>query len=313
MPGSAPGQDDVFRILVFFFPLRRAARLAPGPGLIHDRRRKPEDGLSRKIAAALAATARMATAVLRPYRRAVTLALLRERLGETVAVDTPAGPLRFHSPTARSLHDTLRFEAGEPETIRWIDRLPAGSVLWDIGANVGVFALYAARRGHRVLAFEPGAASFATLVRNIEINGLGDAVDGYCLALDEAGPALGRLHMADTGAGHSWHSLDGLAAAGGAPAFRQAVPVCSVDHLVAAFGAPAPQHIKLDVDGLEERILRGARTALATSVRSLVVEINEAAPPGASAIHRLLAPLGFVEDADPAVAVARNTVFRRAP
>ena len=39
------------------------------------------------------------------------------------------------------------FETKEPETLEWIDTIPKNSVLWDIGANVGLYSLYAARHG----------------------------------------------------------------------------------------------------------------------------------------------------------------------
>src|SRR5688572_16327185 len=63
---------------------------------------------------------------------------------EPVRVDTPRGPLSFmllgKGPVSRaaSLFDK------QPATIAWIDAFPAGSVFWDIGANVGVYSLYAA-------------------------------------------------------------------------------------------------------------------------------------------------------------------------
>jgi hypothetical protein len=59
----------------------------------------------------------------------------------------------------------------EPETIAWIDDFLMPSRFWDIGANVGTYVLYAALRpGVAVLAFEPAAASYAALCRNIEAN-----------------------------------------------------------------------------------------------------------------------------------------------
>ena len=37
------------------------------------------------------------------------------------------------------------FSSKEPETLEWIDSIPEGSVLWDIGANVGLYSCYAAK------------------------------------------------------------------------------------------------------------------------------------------------------------------------
>ena len=48
------------------------------------------------------------------------------------------------------------FLTKEPETLEWIDRMNDDSVLWDIGANVGIYSIYAAvSKRANVIAFEP--------------------------------------------------------------------------------------------------------------------------------------------------------------
>ena len=254
--------------------------------------------MSRTLARALNGAAHAATAWMKPERRASTLALLHEATLQAVAVPTSAGVLRMLCPSNRALHDPLGFGRDEPETVAWIERLPADGVLWDIGANIGLYALFAAKRGLRVLAFEPSAASFAALVASAEANGLDRLIDAYCLALDEA-PGLARLEMASSAAGHSMHSI-----AGGAARFSQAVPAMTIDQLVGEFGAPPPSHIKLDVDGLEAAILRGGQAALA-DVREVLVEVEGAA--AALEIPRLLGRAGLL----PVPGDGRNQRFRR--
>lgn len=62
----------------------------------------------------------------------------------------------------------------EPITIQWIGELAAGEVLVDVGANVGMYTIWAAKtRGARVFAFEPEAQNYALLNRNIVLNNLG--------------------------------------------------------------------------------------------------------------------------------------------
>jgi FkbM family methyltransferase len=53
--------------------------------------------------------------------------------------------------------------------------MPRGSVLWDIGANVGLYSCYAVKaRDCRVFAFEPSVFNLELLARNIFLNGIAD-------------------------------------------------------------------------------------------------------------------------------------------
>ena len=65
------------------------------------------------------------------------------------------------------------FSSKEPETLAWIDSFHEDSVFWDIGANIGLYSLYAARHKNcRVIAFEPSFFNLEILVRNINLNNL---------------------------------------------------------------------------------------------------------------------------------------------
>ena len=270
--------------------------------------------MSRSLARFLAGATRGATSWMRPHRRRITRALVGEALVQILPVATPAGPLEFWSPTARSLHDPLDFLDSEPETLRWIDTLPSGAVLWDIGANIGMYALYAARRGLKVLAFEPSASSYAALVRNIELNRMDSMVDAYCLAFDET-TRLAHLHMAHTEAGHSMHAFGTDQTVQGklAVAFRQSVPGFAIDDFRRLFRPAAPAHVKLDVDSIELAILKGAAETLRNDVETLLIELdgsNRGA--GGAPIRTLLAECGFAEDvAFAALPATRNTLFRK--
>ena len=95
----------------------------------------------------------------------------------------------------------------EPITIQWIAEFKTDEVLVDIGANVGMYTIWAAKtRNVRVFAFEPEAQNFALLNRNIVMNGLGNRVKAYCLALSDQ-PGYSELHLSSTEVGGSCHSL----------------------------------------------------------------------------------------------------------
>lgn len=52
------------------------------------------------------------------------------------------------------------------ETIQWIRTSERNDMFYDIGANVGGYAIYASRRCRKIFAFEPEAQNFAVLNRN---------------------------------------------------------------------------------------------------------------------------------------------------
>jgi FkbM family methyltransferase len=214
-------------------------------------------------------------------------------------VDTKAGPLVFTGPSGRALHDAHGFNKDEPETVAWVESLPADAVLWDIGANVGLYAIYAAKRGIRVVAFEPANSTLAVLTRNIELNGVSDKVSAYGVALSDT-TKLDALYMdsARTEPGHAVHSFGTRRTVAGVieGGFQQATIGFTADDFAAQFGAPKPTHVKLDVDGIEAEILAGAKSMMRETVRELIVEIyDDMNPAQAKDIRTALAGLGFVE------------------
>lgn len=167
----------------------------------------------------------------------------------------------------------------EPETIAWIDSFALGAVFYDIGANVGVFSVYAAlRRNCDVYAFEPEAKNYACLNKNLLLNDLGRRVKALNVGLDET-TRIDFLQLHDLGSGAALHALGEPVDWRGrtfTPKFEQAVLAFGLDELVERFGMPVPAHVKLDVDGGEARIVRGATRTLADPrMRSLMVELDE--------------------------------------
>jgi hypothetical protein len=94
--------------------------------------------------------------------------------------------LQFYTPNALNRYRVDTFLEKEPETLEWIDRIQYGSVIWDIGANVGLYSCYAAKtRNCTVMAFEPSVLNLELLAKNIYINDLVDKVTIVPLPLAE--------------------------------------------------------------------------------------------------------------------------------
>ena len=63
---------------------------------------------------------------------------------------------KFYVPNPLSLYRAKTFSTKEPDTLGWIDSLDKSSIMWDIGANIGLYSIYAAKcRNIKVFAFEP--------------------------------------------------------------------------------------------------------------------------------------------------------------
>jgi FkbM family methyltransferase len=208
------------------------------------------------------------------------------------------GPHRIllHVDSADALYRTAACRK-EPETVRWIeDHVQAGDVLYDVGANVGAYSLIAAKRGGgqvRVFAFEPSFATYDELCRNVVLNGCEATITPLLMCVTEA-PGLVTFGHSSLEPGSALHVT--AEAAGVVPqsaVYRQAIPGFSIDALVTQFCCPIPNHIKIDVDGTELSVLKGAHQTLdASELRTIQVEVSPQEP-SALDVRTLLESKGF--------------------
>jgi len=167
--------------------------------------------------------------------------------------------------------------AKEPFTIDWIhNRISAGDVMFDIGANVGAYSIVAAKKrggGARVYAFEASYVNVATLSANIALNDLAGQITPIPVALS-ATTGMSVLNLRDLASGSARHGLGDRLPEDGHVAFRQPVMTFRLDDLIEHFDVPMPNHIKMDVDGGELEVLAGAsRTLSSAALRSMLVEV----------------------------------------
>ena len=202
-----------------------------------------------------------------------------ERLNPRCELQHGGVPIVYATPNQHTRWRVESLFTKEPDTIAWIATFDPKDVLVDVGANVGMYTVWAAKtRGTRVFAFEPEAQNYALLNRNIGLNGLAGRATAYCLALsDEAG--LSELHLSQVLIGGSCHSLGekvDYKHEPMVPAFSQGCVAARLDDLVAAGTVPQPQHVKIDVDCFEPKVIRGAaRTIRDPRLRSLLIEVNQ--------------------------------------
>jgi FkbM family methyltransferase len=238
--------------------------------------------MSKRWGRALARGVEAITFPQRPWRRAASRLRVAEALVQRHWVETKRGRILFVSPEPRALEYPRDFLSREPETLAWIDGFRTPCVYWDIGANIGSYALYAGLQPDvMTYAFEPSPSNYLALCRNIYENGREANILAYCVALNDR-IALATLDMDDLSAGSFGHSF------GDAPTvfrpehktiFHQPAIGFSVDAFRSNFGLATPNYLKLDIDGNEEKVLAGARATLADpALRSIMIEVDRDGP-----------------------------------
>jgi FkbM family methyltransferase len=207
----------------------------------------------------------------------VNQVLARGMMDTRVTVEHRGTRLSFVAPNHVNAWRAASFATKEPETLEWIDGFEDGSVLWDIGANVGLYSCYAAaHRRCRVFAFEPSVFNLELLARNVWANDLSGRVTLVSLPLSDK-VAESTLNMTTTEWGGAMSTFgesythDGTALD---KVFEFRTVGVSMDAAVSQLQIPQPDYIKMDVDGIEHLILAGGATVL-RAVRGVLVEINE--------------------------------------
>jgi FkbM family methyltransferase len=218
---------------------------------------------------------------LRKFHR--RLLALRQLLVRDIEIHDEASFYRFRCETVREFNRCLKIFSKEPGTLAWITSgMKSGEVFYDIGANIGVYTVLAARhlapRG-KVYAFEPHAANFARLIDNVTCNRLQDVVTACSTALD-AEEGFAQFNYDSAGAGTSssqFFTASKETSRSSSHPIAELKFATTVDRLIATAGIPPPHHVKIDVDGNEYRILRGMADLLSAAAApvSIQVELNE--------------------------------------
>ncbi len=185
--------------------------------------------------------------------------------------------LLFTVPNKLNKFRVKTFSTKEPETLTWVDAIDEGSVLWDIGANIGLYSCYAAKsRGCRVYAFEPSVFNLELLTRNIHLNKATGLVTIVPLPLSNR-LGVSNLNMTNTEWGGALSTFTEAYGFDGHPLdckFSYSMLGISMDEANSLLGIPMPDYIKMDVDGIEHLILSGGEGVL-KQIKGIIVEIND--------------------------------------
>ena len=198
--------------------------------------------------------------------RARFLGLAQEKLLPIYPVKTRHGILKFYCPGRTPLSRSDSYHIKETENYALINSFDRGSTFWDIGANVGVYSMYAAAKGDRVFAFEPAAMNYSILTKNIELNGFINCL-AYPIAISDKA-AFNILNMTTTIVGKGGNTIGNNEYT----FFKSGCVSFTVDELIHNKFVPMPTYMKIDVDGVEDKVLQGAQNTL-SKIKGLSVEL----------------------------------------
>jgi len=181
---------------------------------------------------------------------------------------------------------------------RFIEKfLKPGDIFVDVGANLGLFSLIAARiinTDGQVYAFEPTATTFRVLVQNVQYN---DLHNGFCYQLALSNKSEQRFLIISTDGYGAWNSL--ATPTSGSKFSKEEVQCITWDHF-------AEEHdligkvalMKIDVEGWEFYVLEGGTRILSREdAPDLLIEFTdvnaESAGLNCEAVYSKLCELGY--------------------
>ncbi|MDY6969976.1 MAG: FkbM family methyltransferase [Spirochaetota bacterium] len=194
----------------------------------------------------------------------------------------------------------------EPETLNWIESFENGEIFYDVGANIGIYSLYAASLFPQmdIYAFEPFKINYDRLFINVELNQYSRIYPFLTAISDEvkivdfytksnvAGSSGGQLYAPVSDKGRIFKSSDVLE-----------VITTTLDSFTDRFlskNNEEPTYIKIDVDGLEHKIVLGMEKVLKMNkLQSILIEINKYSDiqeAQAIEIDRIMRYNGFTDD-----------------
>ncbi len=219
--------------------------------------------------------------------------LLCTSIGHNGGVPVLKGPLKYSILPKTSASENFAMLLGRYEPTVVFELLSAGpiDVAYDVGAHLGFMSLALSKlvgKTGRVFAFEPIPENRVAIDRLVDMNRLDQVIQVTPLALGESNGKK-RMLLRESS---SMHQLEEAYQGKGRNIYSTVdVESCTLDSFVFERGNSFPQLIKIDVEGAEESVLKGALKTLEVYKPTLVVEIH--GPQNALKIWKLLQGTGY--------------------
>lgn len=170
----------------------------------------------------------------------------------------------------------------EPETIDWINKFKGNkNVFWDVGSNIGLYSIYAAikHKNINVFSFEPSPLNLRLLSRNISKNKLEKKIKIVQLPLSDKKnifSIMNETEIMEGGALNSFKIKKNFEGKEFKGRNKFNLLGTNLNFLVESKIIQLPNYIKIDVDGLEHLILKGADKILKSNkIKSISIELND--------------------------------------
>lgn len=151
--------------------------------------------------------------------------------------------------------------------LTWEQMVNTDAVVLDIGANTGYYSIIAARKSRHIYAFEPGSSNRKKLEENIKLNRLTNvSVLPYAVSDKEGQTELFIAVDDNTG-------MNSLEQPGNFSGHKEVVAVVSIDNWAAENKIPGINLIKIDVEGLEMKVLTGMKRIIEEQKPGIFIEV----------------------------------------
>ena len=210
-------------------------------------------------------------------------------------LETKHGNVQVNISNTNEKSSTIGALHVERDTVEWIESMPESSCFWDIGANVGIFSMIAAKKVHKVYSFEPQTYTFSKLISNLQLNNMTDKVNAFQIAFCDR-TRIDVLNMSSIELGSAFNAFGTTSDQYGNIIDNYSYNMLgyTVDDFIDVFKPCFPTHIKIDVDGLEPQILiGGGKTFTTRELRSVVIE-TEGDENRINEIHKIMKKYGFI-------------------
>lgn len=211
------------------------------------------------------------------FVRTILDIIITENSRKIETINIKKSQIKLYETNSITKYRNDTFFTKEPETLEWINSFKKNENFWDVGANVGLYSIYAAQIAScNVIAFEPSVFNLELLAKNIYKNSLHHKITIFPFSVSNK-ILISNFRNTSVAHGAAFSTLENKNLRKkqilNDECFYQ-IPTLTLDSIIDTFKVAPPKYLKIDVDGFEYEILMGSRSIL-NHITSILVEIDQ--------------------------------------